>query len=212
MTPYLYQTNDYGKTWKRIADGTNGIPATYFTRVVREDTARKGLLYAGTEFGLFISLDDGARWQPLQLQSADHAGDGLARVSRQPDRHDTGARILRAREPRDPADDPSRHPTGERDSVQAGRRLSHRRPVAPKFDYWFKDAPTSPVTVTVSDAKGNVVFTVTTQPGARRRRGCAGGAVLRRRLVAVVAAVVDAADAAGRADPDPAARRRPCRA
>ncbi len=67
MTPYLYQTNDYGKTWKRIADGKNGIPAWHFTRVVREDPASKGLLYAGTEFGLYASFDDGAHWQPFQL-------------------------------------------------------------------------------------------------------------------------------------------------
>jgi len=62
--PYLYKTSDYGKTWSRI-DG--GIPAGAFTRVVREDPARRGLLYAGTETGLYLSLDDGASWQPFQL-------------------------------------------------------------------------------------------------------------------------------------------------
>ena len=62
--PYLYATNDYGATWRRI-DG--GIPAGAFTRVVREDPERRGLLYAGTETGLFVSLDDGASWQPFQL-------------------------------------------------------------------------------------------------------------------------------------------------
>ena len=67
FTPYLYQTNDYGRTWRRIADGTNGIPANHFTRVVREDPARRGLLFAGTEFGLYASFDDGARWQSMQL-------------------------------------------------------------------------------------------------------------------------------------------------
>ena len=49
QTPYIYQTNDYGKTWKRIADGKNGIPATHFTRSVREDPVRRGLIFAGTE-------------------------------------------------------------------------------------------------------------------------------------------------------------------
>jgi photosystem II stability/assembly factor-like uncharacterized protein len=67
FTPYLFQTNDYGKTWRRIADGKNGIPNWHFTRVVREDPARRGLLYAGTEFGFYVSFDDGAHWQPLQL-------------------------------------------------------------------------------------------------------------------------------------------------
>jgi photosystem II stability/assembly factor-like uncharacterized protein len=65
--PYLYRTDDYGATWKRLTDGKNGIPADWPTRVVREDPDREGLLYAGTEFGLFISFDNGARWQPFQL-------------------------------------------------------------------------------------------------------------------------------------------------
>jgi len=65
--PYIYLTNDYGKTWTRLTDGKNGIPADWPTRVVREDPDREGLLYAGTEFGLFISFDNGAHWQPFQL-------------------------------------------------------------------------------------------------------------------------------------------------
>jgi photosystem II stability/assembly factor-like uncharacterized protein len=64
--PYAWRTDDYGRTWTRIADGTNGIPADYPVRVVREDRRRAGLLYAGTEFGMFVSLDNGARWQPFQ--------------------------------------------------------------------------------------------------------------------------------------------------
>jgi photosystem II stability/assembly factor-like uncharacterized protein len=62
--PYLYKTNDFGKTWKKIV---NGIPASHFTRVVREDPNRKGLLIAGTEFGLYISYDDGENWKPFNL-------------------------------------------------------------------------------------------------------------------------------------------------
>ena len=65
--PYIYETNDYGRSWKRLTDGTNGIPADTPTRVVREDPHREGLLYAGTEFGMFISFDDGGHWQPFQL-------------------------------------------------------------------------------------------------------------------------------------------------
>ncbi len=64
--PYIYRTTDYGKTWTRLTSGTNGIPADHPTRVVREDPARAGLLYAGTQYGLFVSFDDGARWQTLQ--------------------------------------------------------------------------------------------------------------------------------------------------
>ncbi len=63
-TPYLYHTKDYGKTWKLI---TNGIPEEHFTRVIRADQNVEGLLYCGTEFGMYISSDNGANWQPFQL-------------------------------------------------------------------------------------------------------------------------------------------------
>jgi photosystem II stability/assembly factor-like uncharacterized protein len=62
--PLLYRTKDYGKTWTKITDG---IDANHFTRVVRADPKRKGLLYAGTETGMYISFDDGASWKPFQL-------------------------------------------------------------------------------------------------------------------------------------------------
>ncbi len=62
--PYLYKTTDYGKTWTKI---TNGINEEHFTRVVRADPKRRGLLYAGTESGMYLSFDDGANWQPFQL-------------------------------------------------------------------------------------------------------------------------------------------------
>jgi photosystem II stability/assembly factor-like uncharacterized protein len=64
--PYVYLTTDYGRTWKRIADGNNGIPNGDYTRVVREDPDRPGLLYAGTEHGMYISFDDGGHWQRFQ--------------------------------------------------------------------------------------------------------------------------------------------------
>jgi photosystem II stability/assembly factor-like uncharacterized protein len=62
--PYLYRTSDYGKTWTKI---TNGIPDGAFTRVIREDPNKRGLLYAGTETGMYASFDSGANWQSLQL-------------------------------------------------------------------------------------------------------------------------------------------------
>ncbi len=64
FTSYLYKTNDYGKTWKLI---TNGIDKTHFTRVIRADKNRAGMLYAGTESGMYISFNDGELWQPFQL-------------------------------------------------------------------------------------------------------------------------------------------------
>ena len=63
-SPYLYKSKDYGKTWTKI---TAGIDDDHFTRVLRADPKRKGLLYAGTETGIYISFDDGLSWQPFQL-------------------------------------------------------------------------------------------------------------------------------------------------
>jgi photosystem II stability/assembly factor-like uncharacterized protein len=63
-TPYLYKTSDYGVSWKRI---TKGIESEHFTRVLREDLTQRGLLYVGTEAGMYVSFDDGAQWQKFQL-------------------------------------------------------------------------------------------------------------------------------------------------
>ena len=62
--PYVYKTADFGKSWQKI---TTGIPETDFARTIREDPKRRGLLYLGTEHGIFISFNDGATWQPLRL-------------------------------------------------------------------------------------------------------------------------------------------------
>ncbi len=62
--PYIYRTKDGGKTWDLI---THGLPAGEFVNVVREDPVRKGLLYAGTDWGVFVSFNDGGDWQPLQM-------------------------------------------------------------------------------------------------------------------------------------------------
>ncbi|WP_299528687.1 glycosyl hydrolase [uncultured Lutibacter sp.] len=63
-TPYIYKTEDYGKSWKLI---TNGIASEHFTRALRADPKRKGLLYTGTEKGMYVSFDDGVNWNPFQL-------------------------------------------------------------------------------------------------------------------------------------------------
>ncbi|PTM08117.1 MAG: hypothetical protein DA407_08855, partial [Bacteroidetes bacterium] len=64
--PYIYKTNDYGETWELITTASNGIPADFTTRVMREDPVGQGLLYAGTEFGMFISFNDGETWDKFQ--------------------------------------------------------------------------------------------------------------------------------------------------
>ncbi len=63
-TPYLYKTTNYGKTWELI---TNGIDPNHYTRAIRADKQRPGLLYAGTEWGMYVSFDDGSNWQRFQL-------------------------------------------------------------------------------------------------------------------------------------------------
>jgi photosystem II stability/assembly factor-like uncharacterized protein len=64
LHPYIYKTKDYGKTWIKL---TTGIPDTSFVRVVREDPKKRGLLYAGTEDGVYVSFDEGSNWRPLKL-------------------------------------------------------------------------------------------------------------------------------------------------
>jgi hypothetical protein len=62
--PYIFKTNDYGKSWTKI---TAGLPENGYAHSVKEDPKRKGLLFAGTENGIYVSFDDGGRWQPLKL-------------------------------------------------------------------------------------------------------------------------------------------------
>jgi hypothetical protein len=59
-TPYIYRTDDYGASWTHLTGPNSGFPQDHPTRVVREDPDREGLLYAGTEYGMFISFDNGA--------------------------------------------------------------------------------------------------------------------------------------------------------
>ena len=66
--PYVFKTHDYGKTWTSIV---NGIPANDYAQAIREDPVRRGLLYLGTEHGIYISFDDGANWQSLSLNLPD---------------------------------------------------------------------------------------------------------------------------------------------
>jgi len=64
FAPYIFATYDYGKTWKKIVSGINNL---HFSRAMRADKVRKGLLYAGTEYGMYISYDDGVNWKKFQL-------------------------------------------------------------------------------------------------------------------------------------------------
>ena len=75
--PYLFRTNDYGATWTAISDG---IAEGDYTRVIREDPERKGLLYAGTEGGVYVSFNDGESWHSLQLGTSTNPAGALPAV------------------------------------------------------------------------------------------------------------------------------------
>lgn len=64
--PYIYKTDNYGESWQLLTSGTNGIPKEYAVRVVREDPEKEGLLFAGTEYGVFVSFNDGTTWKAFQ--------------------------------------------------------------------------------------------------------------------------------------------------
>ena len=177
--PYIYKTDDYGKTWSRLTDGTNGIPRDTPTRVVREDPDRQGLLYAGTEFGMYISFDNGAHWQSFQLNLPNvpitdlklHRKDlvvatqgrafwildnvtALHQVTPQSTAAD--ARLMR---PRD----------GFRTRVAAGV-------LGPNIEYYLPAAPEGPVTLEILDASGGVVNSYNSDAPAGGGRGGRGGA------------------------------------
>ena len=164
FTPFAYETNDYGATWKRVADGTTGIPAGHFIRVVREDPDRPGLLFAGTEYGMYISYDDGAHWQALQLNLPVTPIMDLKIY-----RHNlivaTQGRAFWLLEDL-PAIEQLRPGMDAQAAVFYKPADAHRQGgILPTFYYWFKEQPTAPVNVEVSDAAGKVVYTVTAQPG-----------------------------------------------
>ncbi|MEZ5319333.1 MAG: hypothetical protein R2752_18170 [Vicinamibacterales bacterium] len=165
-TPYIWQTTDYGRTWKRLADGTNGIPNWHFTRVVREDPVKPGLLYAGTEFGLYISFDDGGHWQPFQLNLPVtpvtdlkiYRGDLIVSTQGRSFWILDDLSLLRALSPMAAQQPATLFKPGD------GYRATGN---APTFYYWLPQAPTAPVTVEVADANGTVVYTTTAEPARR---------------------------------------------
>lgn len=180
--PYIYHTDDYGQSWTLLTDGTNGIPEDWPTRVVREDPDREGLLYAGTEFGIFISFDNGAHWQSFQqnlpnvpvadlkLHNQDlimatqgrafwilHNVSSLHQITPQ-----TVASEVHLYQPRD----------GYRTS--AGASL-----LGPNIEYYLASEPGEPITIEILDASGEMVNTYSSGDGGAEasggRRGGPGG-------------------------------------
>jgi len=181
--PYIYRTDDYGKTWTRLTDGKNGIPADWPTRVVREDPDREGLLYAGTEFGMFISFDNGSHWQSFQLNLPNvpitdikvhrkdlvisTQGRALWILDNLSSLHQITPQIMAAAvhlyKPR----------AGYRTRVSPNT-------LGPTVEYYLAAAPPGPVTIDILDGKGTVVNSYNSEApvpsaGGRGGRGGRGG-------------------------------------
>ena len=168
--PYIYRTTDYGQTWTHLTDGQNGIPDDYPTRVVREDPDREGLLYAGTEFGLFISFDDGAHWQPFQ-QDLPVTPITDIKVHRQDLVLSTMGRsfwILDNLTPLHQLDDQvaasERHLFQPRDAYRMRYNAGRRGPADPEYlppgvmiDYAFAAKQDGAITLEILDATGTVI-------------------------------------------------------
>jgi photosystem II stability/assembly factor-like uncharacterized protein len=177
FTPYIYRTDDYGKTWTRLTDGRNGIAADEPTRVVREDPRRPKLLYAGTEFGMYISFDDGAHWQSFQ-QNLPHTPvtdikfangnndlvlstmgrsfwvmDNLTPLRQLTDQ--VAASQVTLFRPRDAV----RGPGGGRGGGRGGAGVQYLPPGA-MVDYYLASAPPGDVKLDVLDSAGRVVRTL----------------------------------------------------
>ncbi len=167
--PYIYKTHDFGKTWTKIV---NGIPADDYVHVAREDPKRAGLLYAGTEHGIYVSFDDGANWQSLRLnlpdtQVADLAvqGDDLVAAT-----HGRSfwvlddIDILRQMEPNLSAS--AVHLFAPDEAVRS------LHPAA--IDYYLQKEANK-VTVDILDAKGALVRSFTASADEEKRRNRPGG-------------------------------------
>ena len=170
-TPYIYVTRDDGKTWKRV---DSGLPQGSFVNVVREDPVRPGLLYAGTEFGIHVSFDDGAHWQSLQqnlpitsVRDIDVHGDDLVIAT-----HGRGFWIMDdVTALRQMSDVRSDAPTLFKPAVAFRVRpasftgtpmpkdepMAANPPAGAPIDYVLPAAAQGPVTLTILDAQGKEV-------------------------------------------------------
>ena len=178
--PYLYRTDDYGTTWKRLTDGRNGIPLDWPTRVVREDPDREGLLYAGTEFGMFVSLDNGGHWQSFQ-QNLPNVPINDIRIHRTDLIVATQGRALWIIDDLSPLHQLTSRITAAdvhlfrpRDGYRTRNGAEY---LSPSVRYSLRFAPAGPVTIEILDAAGQPVnrYSSETPPPERPARSVGGG-------------------------------------
>ena len=190
FSPYLFRTHDFGRTWTKIV---TGIPAGDYTHVVREDPTRRGLLYAGTQHGFYVSFDDGDRWQPLKGGLPDtpvhdiwvEAGDVAIAT------HGRGFYILDDVAPLRQYGAPA---TAAADAYLFKPSDATRSAYPAKITYWLKK-PAQKATLEILDGSGQVIRTFNGAAPAEGRGG-------RGRGEAGAAAAAGGADApAAPADP-----------
>jgi photosystem II stability/assembly factor-like uncharacterized protein len=174
--PYLWKTTDYGQTWALIV---SGIPSGAYTRSIREDPVRRGLLYAGTETGVYVSFNDGGRWEPLQLNLPRasvrdlrvHGNDLIAATHGRAFWAIDDISILRQL-----ADSVTAKATYLFQPAQAVRWVSgggqsltagQNPKGGATIDYWFKAAPTTTVTLEFRDGAGKVIRSYTSDSVAK---------------------------------------------
>ena len=180
--PYIYRTDDFGKTWKRLTDGRNGIAIDEPTRIVREDPKRPKLLYAGTEFGMYVSFDDGDHWQSFQQNMPNTAItdikvvnndlvlstmgrsfwvlDNLTPLHQLSDKL-AGAPVTLFK-PRDAV----RSITGGGRGGGRGGAGPQYLPVGAQIDYYLASAPTGDIRLDVLDSAGRVIRTISSGAAA----------------------------------------------
>ena len=195
FTPYIYRTRDSGKTWQRIV---NGLPSDGYVHVIREDPVRKGLLFAGTERGVFVSFDDGDRWQSLQINLpvssnrdfeiygndlivATH-GRGFWVIDDISALRQLNASVLNADaylfKPADAINFIQGDDNGT--PLQKDEAQAQNPPNGAAIDFFLKNAATSPVIITILNADGATVHEFASNapaavPGRRGGRGGGGG-------------------------------------
>jgi photosystem II stability/assembly factor-like uncharacterized protein len=196
FSPYIYRTDDYGQSWTLLTDGSNGIPKDDPTRVVREDPDRPGLLYAGTEFGMYISFDNGAHWQSFQLNLPVSPVTDI-KVTHEDLQLSTQGRSFYILDDITPLHQISEKTASDpflftpKEAVRTpggagfgGDAIAHYPP-SPEYprpgamiDYYLPTEPTEDITLEILDAGGNHIktFTSAAPVRARRREGRSGEA------------------------------------
>jgi photosystem II stability/assembly factor-like uncharacterized protein len=187
LKPYIYRTDNYGESWTLLSDGKNGIPIDHPTRVVREDPAREGLIYAGTEFGFFVSFNNGRNWQSLQQNLPATPVTDL-RVHRNDLVISTMGRSLWIMDNITPLQQLAAAPVQTTQLFQPADTIRYRHssnsgnngePEYPapgvNIDLFFKDAPAADARLEILDGKGQVIRGF----GVARAAGSGGGQQMR---------------------------------